>query len=96
MTSLNNSASHHDTERAHDEQTRHDNQSAADWERSAEDLPQMAAMVASGELPIPVSWPPDRLLALLERVHELRRRRLVALIARAIASDLCRKQRQEV
>lgn len=59
------------------------------------DLARMAEMVACGDLPIPLDWSPDRLRKLLADVHVLRRRRLVQLIARAIASELCREERQE-
>jgi len=96
MSSLEDSASNHDMEPVSDEPSERNNETPADWQQPPKGPPQLATMVASGELPIPVDWPDDRLRVLLNDVHELRRRRLVALIARAIASELCREPRQEV
>ena len=62
---------------------------------NAQDQRSLASMIANGELPVPIDWPEDRLLILLNDVHNLRRRRLVSFIARAIARDICREQRQE-
>jgi hypothetical protein len=95
MTSPEDSASNDDMEPVRDEPSGHDNDRPTGRQQPSEDPPQFAAMVASGELPIPANWPSGRLRVLLNNVHELRRRRLVALIARAIASELCREQRQE-
>ncbi len=58
-------------------------------------LPKIAELIANGEIPIPVDWPEDRLLPLLDLVHAARRRRLVQYFARLIASDICRIDRQE-
>ncbi len=70
------------------------NQSEAD-SVSAERLPQIAEMIADGEIPIPVDWPDSRLHPLLNLVHAARRRRLVHFIARAIASDIRREERRK-
>ncbi len=61
----------------------------------ADRLPKIAESIANGELPIPVDWPEDRLLPLLDLVHAARRRRLVRYFARMIAGDICRENRQE-
>lgn len=62
---------------------------------STERLHQTAELIANGELPIPAHWPEHRLSSLLDLVHAARRRRLVRYVARVIASDLCRQDRQE-
>lgn len=61
---------------------------------SAERLPQIAEMIADGEIPIPVDWPDNHLHPLLDLVHAARRRRLVHFFARAIASDIRRDERR--
>ena len=60
----------------------------------ADRLPRIAELIANGELSIPVDWPEDRLLPLLDLVHAARRRRLVRYFARVIAGDICREDRQ--
>ncbi len=69
------------------------NQSEAD-PVSAERLPQIAEMIADGEIPIPVDWPDSHLHPLLDLVHAARRRRLVHFIARTIASEIRREARR--
>ncbi|MEK6238702.1 MAG: hypothetical protein N2C14_28615 [Planctomycetales bacterium] len=93
MTSLEDYPPDHDAERPSHEQSIRTSDSSND--RQGTPTRSLASLVADGELPIPVDWPADRLRPLLREVHELRRRRLVALIARAIASDLRREERQE-
>ena len=58
-------------------------------------LHQTAELIADGELPIPVDWPEESLSPLLDLVHAARRRRLVRYIARVIAGDICRHDRQK-
>ena len=72
-------------------QNKNDQRAATEADR----LPRIAELVANGEIPIPVDWPEDRLLPLLDLVHAARRRRLVRFFARVIASDICRNDRQE-
>lgn len=57
-------------------------------------LEATAVLVVRGELGVPFHWRRPRLHALMCRVHELRRRRLICLFARAIAGDLRRRRRQ--
>ena len=60
-----------------------------------ERLPEIAEIVADGEVPIPIDWEPDRLLPLLDLVHRNRRHSLVKFIARVIANDIRRQERRE-
>ncbi len=69
------------------------NHSEADSVPSAR-FPEIAEMIADGEIPIPVDWPENRLHPLLDLVHAARRRRLVHFIARTIASDIRREERR--
>lgn len=61
---------------------------------SAQRLPQIAEMIADGEIPIPVDWPDNHLHPLLDLVHAARRRRLVHFFARVIASGIRREERR--
>lgn len=57
-------------------------------------IPEIAEMIADGEIPLPIDWPNGRLHHLLDLVHAARRRRLVSFIARTIASDIRRQERR--
>lgn len=58
-------------------------------------LPEIARMIAEGELPVPTDWPPERLQPLLDLVHVARRRRLAKFVARIVANDIRRQERRE-
>lgn len=58
-------------------------------------LPEIAEMIAEGELPIPLEWEAEHLATLLDLVHDARRKRLVSFVARCIASDIRRLERQK-
>jgi len=58
----------------------------------AERLRRWAALVASGEAPLPAELKPEELRTVLREVARLRRERLVRLIARAIVGDLHRSR----
>ncbi|MGZ0173243.1 MAG: hypothetical protein ACKVHE_27255, partial [Planctomycetales bacterium] len=58
-------------------------------------LPEIAEMIAEGELPVPTDWPPHRLQPLLDLVHVARRRRLVRFVARVMANDIRRQERRQ-
>jgi hypothetical protein len=60
-----------------------------------ERLPEIAEIIAEGEVPIPIDWEPDRLLPLLDLVHRTRRNISVKFIARVIANDIRRQERRE-
>ena len=57
--------------------------------------PEIAEMIAEGELPVPTDWPPHRLQPLLDLVHVARRRRLVKFVARVMANDIRRQERRQ-
>ena len=84
-----------DAEGISDEQFSHPSQNPVEAENLADNLPKVADMVARGELPIPLDWPADSLRLLLSEVHARRRRRLVELIARAIANDIRQSRVQQ-
>lgn len=67
----------------------------ADAANATNQLRRVAESIASGETPIPINWPDDRLSPLLDLVHAARRKRLVRFFARVIANDICRLKRQE-
>ena len=60
-----------------------------------ERLPEIAEIIAEGEVPIPIDWEPDRLIPLLDLVHRTRRHSSVKFIARVIANDIRRQERRE-
>ena len=59
---------------------------------STERLHKTAELIANGELPIPMDWPVHHLSALLDLVHDSRRRKLVRYFSRLIAKDICRRK----
>src|SRR6056297_2975351 len=47
-------------------------------------LPEIAEMIAGGELPVPLDWPPSQLEPLMNLVHIASRRRLKSFFARMV------------
>lgn len=58
--------------------------------RSSHDLDHLAQLVADGRIPCPLHFEPPMKFAFFHRVAQLRRSRLMRIVARAIASDVLR------
>lgn len=76
-----------------DEEVRTDNQEPhntklPDQTEGAPRQRQLAELVARGEIPFPTDLDRDAQRRLLRSVRELLRRRLIRLVARAIANDI--------
>jgi hypothetical protein len=56
------------------------------------DVDRWARLVADGQVPLPTHLESSEQEALVRRVSQLRRLRLLKFIARAIAQDICRSR----
>ena len=66
----------------------HETDTSVQSVRSDQQLQRIAALVADGDLPLPLDLPDKQLAKLVREVQERRRRRLVQFVARAIAMDI--------
>lgn len=69
---------------------RSNQQNAAQSFLSDDDIRNLAGLIADGESSIPWDLSPHVLSQVLDRVHDLRRKRLVTMTARAIAGKIRR------
>lgn len=60
-----------------------------------QDAQRLAALIAEGQVPFPITRSKSEQMALAQRVADLRRQRLLKLIAHAIARDMYAEHEQE-